>query len=73
MSIYENEPDIVRVQRYLNELQIYFANRLWFWHPGISYTYADLRDDNDFVHNRCEFIRKYLGFPPYVYKSPGNK
>lgn len=69
----ENEPDIVRVQRYLNELQQYFANKLWFWHVGISYPYSELRDDKDFVYNRCEFIRKFLGFPSYVYKSPDSK
>ena len=73
MSMLENEPDIVRVQRYLNELQQYFADKLWFWHVGISYTYSKLRDDKDFVYNRCEFIRNYLGFPSYVYKSPDNK
>lgn len=73
MSLIENEPDLHRVQRYLNEMQQYFANQLWFYHKGISYTYADIRDFKDIVHNRCEFIREYLGLPSYVYKSPDDK
>ena len=54
MPLIENEPDLHRVQRYLNEMQQFFADQLWFYHKGISYTYADLRGFKDIVHNRSE-------------------
>lgn len=69
-TIVDDLPDNLKIKFCLDELQSYFAHELWLWHPGISYNYAAIKQNKDIVHDYCEIIRKILGYPSYVYKSP---
>lgn len=51
-------------------MQQHFANECMDWFPNRPYTYYDLNDNKNIVHDCCEHIRKILGLPSYVYKSP---
>lgn len=71
MSVIKNDiPDTYCLEMYLGRLQQHFANELMDWFPNRPYTYYDLKDNNNIVHDTCESIRKILGLPSYVYKSP---
>lgn len=71
MSVTKNDiPDTYLLEMYLGCLQQHFANELMDWFPNRSYTYYDLNDNKNIVHDTCESIRKILGLPSYVYKSP---
>lgn len=69
-AIVDDLPDNLKIKFCLDVLQSYFANELWLWHPGISYNYTAIKENKDIVHDYCEIIRKILGYPSYVYKSP---
>lgn len=73
MSVTKNDiPDTYLLDMYLGRLQQYFANELMYWFPNRPYTYYDLNENKNIVHDTCESIRKILSLPPYVYKSPNN-
>lgn len=62
--------DTYWLEMYLGRLQQHFANELMDWFPNRPYTYYDLNVNKNIVHDTCESIRKILGLPSYVYKSP---
>lgn len=71
MSVIKNDaPDTYWLEMYLGRLQQHFANELMDWFPERPYTYYDLNVNKNLVHDTCESIRKILGLPSYVYKSP---
>lgn len=70
MSVTKNEiPDTYFLEMYLGKMQQHFANECMDWFPNRPYTYYDLNDNKNIVHDCCEHIRKILGLPAYVYKS----
>lgn len=69
-AIRSDIPDIYWLEHYLGYMQQHFANECMDWFPNRPYTYYDLNDNKNIVHDCCEHIRKILGLPSYVYKSP---
>lgn len=70
----ENDlPDTYWLEMYLGRLQQHFANELMDWFPNRPYTYFDLNENQKLVHDSCEYIRKILGLPAYVYKTVDSK
>ncbi len=65
--------DIYWLEMYLGRLQQHFADVLMDWYPERPYTYSDLKENQNLVHDTCESIRKILGLPSYVYKSTDSK
>ena len=65
--------DTYWLEMYLGRMQQHFANELMDWFPDRPYTYYDLNANKELVHETCESLRKILGLPAYVYKSPDSK
>lgn len=65
--------DAYWLDMFLGRLQQHFANELMDWFPNRPYTYYDLSENKNIVHETCESIRKILGLSSYVYKSIDNK
>ena len=74
MLVIKNEkPDTYWLEMYLGRLQQHFSNELMDWFPNRPYTYYDLNENQNLVHDTCEAIRKILGLPSHVYKSTYSK
>ena len=55
MSVTKNDvPDTYWLEMYLGRLQQHFANELMDWFPERPYTYYDLNDNKNLVHDTWE-------------------